>query len=51
MASIVRKNNSFYVVYPYTDQDGKKKQRWESFNKANDALARKKSNGTMSIDE
>ena len=42
MASIVRKNNSFYVVYPYTDQDGKKKQRWESFNKANDALARKK---------
>ena len=31
MASIVQKKNRYYVVYLYDTEDGKRKQKWESF--------------------
>ena len=30
MASIVERNNSVSVVYYYEDEDGTKKQKWET---------------------
>ena len=41
MASIVRKNNSYCVVYSYLDESGKPRQRWESYKKLADAKQRK----------
>lgn len=41
MASIVRKNNSYCVVYSYLDESGKPRQRWESYKKLGDAKQRK----------
>lgn len=31
MASIIKRKNKFSVVYSYTDNNGKKKQKWETF--------------------
>lgn len=31
MASIIKRKNSYCVVYRYTDEKGKSHQRWESF--------------------
>ena len=42
MASIVQKNKSYYVVYSYCDENGKRKQKWESFKNMADAKARLK---------
>ena len=33
MASIVQRNNSVSVVYYYQDEDGNKKQKWETVKK------------------
>ena len=32
MASIVKRKKKFSVVYTYTDENGVKRQRWETFN-------------------
>lgn len=42
MASIVQRKNSFYVVYNYTDENGNRKQKWESYHSMTDAKKRKK---------
>ncbi len=42
MASIVQKNKSFCVVYAYTDDTGKRKQKWETFKTMTEAKRRKK---------
>ncbi len=31
MASIKERNGKYCVIYHYTDPDGKKKQKWETF--------------------
>ena len=31
MASIIKRKNSYCVVYRYTDEKGESHQRWESF--------------------
>ena len=31
MASIVKRKNKYSVVYRYTDEHGKEKQKWETF--------------------
>lgn len=36
MASIVERNNSVSVVYYYEDEDGTKKQKWETVKKRPD---------------
>lgn len=41
MASLVERNNRFYVVYFYIDKNGNKKQKWEGFKTKSDALRRK----------
>ena len=41
MASIVRRNKSFAVVYRYKDEFGTEKQKWESFQTKKEAQARK----------
>ena len=41
MAAIVKKKRSFCVVYNYTDDKGRKKQKWESFKTAGEAKKRK----------
>ncbi|MDD6503049.1 MAG: site-specific integrase [Oscillospiraceae bacterium] len=42
MASIVQRKNSFCVVYNYTDENGKRKQKWESYHSMAEAKKRKK---------
>ena len=42
MASIIQKNKSFCVVYSYFGENGKRKQKWESFKTAADARKRLK---------
>jgi integrase len=42
MASIVKRNNKYYVVYLYTDGKGNRKQKWESFKTSYDAKKRQK---------
>lgn len=42
MASIVEKNNSFYVVYTVTTADGEKKQKWDTCHSEAEAKRRKK---------
>ena len=42
MASIVKRGNSFCVVYSYTSENGERKQKWETFHNNEDALKRKK---------
>lgn len=41
MAFLVERNNRFYVVYFYIDENGNKKQKWEGFKAKADALRRK----------
>ena len=42
MASIIQKNKSYCVVYSYFEEDGKRKQKWESFKNMGDAKKRLK---------
>ena len=42
MASIVKRNNRYCVVYAYKRADGTQKQKWETFNDLADAKNRKK---------
>ena len=42
MASIIKRNNNFCVVYSYKDADGTPKQKWETFTNLSDAKNRKK---------
>lgn len=42
MASIVNRNGNFHVVYSYVDENGKKRQKWESCKSEADAKRRKK---------
>lgn len=41
MAHIVRRGESFCVVYYYTDKDGKRHQKWETFHQEAEAERRK----------
>ncbi len=41
MATIIRRNNAFSVVYNYTDELGETRQKWESFRTLKDAEKRK----------
>ena len=41
MASIVKRRNRYSVVYTYTDENGKKRQKWETFATNADAKKRK----------
>lgn len=41
MASIIKKRNRYYVVYRYEDEDGKERQKWESFETNAEAKKRK----------
>lgn len=41
MASLIERNGSYYVVYSYEDEDGKKKQKWETFHTEAEANRRK----------
>ena len=42
MASIVKRKNRFYVVYLYTDANGNRKQKWESYKTQAEAKTRQK---------
>ena len=42
MASIVKRRNRFNVVYLYTDANGNRKQKWETFKTIEKAKARQK---------
>ena len=41
MATIVKRRNKYSVVYKYTDEKGKTKQRWEAFDTSYEAKQRK----------
>lgn len=38
MASLVERNNRYYVVYSSVTENGEKKQKWEGFTTKVDAL-------------
>lgn len=40
MASIVQRNGRFCVVYLYTNEEGKRKQKWETFKTYEEAKKR-----------
>jgi len=42
MASIIKRNNRYCVVYLYTDQNGQRKQKWETYKTMPEAKARQK---------
>ena len=42
MASIVKRKSKYSVVYDYTDENGKRRQRWETFSTNAEATKRKK---------
>lgn len=42
MASIVQRGNRFCVVYQYTNENGQRKQKWETYQTASEAKRRKK---------
>ena len=42
MASIYKRNGRFAVMYNYVDENGKRKQKWESFKTQAEAMKRKK---------
>ena len=42
MASIVKRNNRYCVVYNYTDENGKRKQKWETYKTMVQAKTRQK---------
>lgn len=41
MASIVKRKSSFSVVYYYSDKNGARKQKWETYKSHEEALERK----------
>lgn len=41
MASIVKRKNKYSVVYSYTDEQGEKRQKWETWGTAKEAKKRK----------
>ena len=41
MASLIERNNRYYVVYTYENEAGEKKQKWESYKTKADAQRRK----------
>lgn len=41
MASIIKRNKSYSVIYNYTDENGQVKQKWETWHTEEDALKRK----------
>ena len=41
MASIIKRKNRYSVVYSYTDENGLKKQKWETFSTNAEAKKRK----------
>lgn len=41
MASIQKRGKKHAVVYTYTDQEGQKRQKWETFNTKTEARKRK----------
>lgn len=41
MASITKRNNKYAVIYYHVDDEGEKRQRWESFDTYKDAVKRK----------
>ena len=41
MASIISRNNRFYVICSYMDDQGKRKQKWETFKTLPEAKERK----------
>ena len=41
MASIINRNGKYAVVFNYTDQDGKRRQKWETFTTKKEAQAYK----------
>lgn len=41
MAAIVKRNNTYSVVYYYKTERGTKKQKWETYKSYEDALKRK----------
>lgn len=45
MASIVKRKSKYSVVYDYTDENGKRRQRWETFSTNAEAKKRKKQIG------
>lgn len=42
MASIIKRNNNFCVVYSYKDANGTPKQKWETFTDLSDAKIAKR---------
>ena len=42
MASIVKRGNKYYVIYNYTDKNGDKKQKWESYKTMVEAKTRQR---------
>lgn len=41
MASIIKRNKSYSVIYNYTDKTGQVKQKWETYHSYEDAMKRK----------
>ena len=41
MASIVKRKKKYSVVYTYTDENGNKRQKWETFDTNGEAKKRK----------
>ena len=41
MASIVKRKKKYSVVYTYTDENGNKRQKWETFETNSEAKKRK----------
>lgn len=41
MASIVKRKSKYSVVYDYTDENGKRRQRWETFSTNAEAKTKK----------
>ena len=42
MASIHKRNGKYAVMYNYVDENGKRRQKWESFKTQAEAMKRKK---------
>ena len=40
MASLVQRGNRFCVVYQYTNENGERKQKWETYKTASEAKRR-----------
>ena len=48
MASIVKRKSKYSVVYDYTDENGKRRQRWETFSTNDRRQKNEKSKLSMS---